>query len=330
MAIYFIKKQTIISFNIQYISGICLNFLLYFCIDQNKKDMTYNEPMLRKNALQDKIIVVTGGGSGLGKSMTKYFLQLGAKVAITSRNLEKLQNTASELEKETGGEVLALKCDVRHYEEVEQMLAGAISQFGQVNGLVNNAAGNFISPTERLSAHAFDTIIDIVLKGSKNATLAFGKYWIKEQIKPATVLNIVTTYAWTGSAYVVPSATAKAGVLAMTRSLAVEWAKYGIRFNAIAPGPFPTKGAWDRLLPGELRDKFDPAKKVPLKRVGEHQELANLAAYLMSDFSSYINGEVITIDGGEWLYGAGEFNQLEQIPNKMWDKLEEMIKKRKK
>ncbi len=292
--------------------------------------MKYNEPMLREGALKDKTIVVTGGGSGLGKSMTKYFLELGAHVAITSRNLEKLQKTAEELRKETGGEILALRCDVRNYDEVENMLTEAVKHFGHVNGLVNNAAGNFISPTERLSARAFDTIIDIVLKGSKNATLAFGKYWIKEKIKPATVLSIVTTYAWTGSAYVVPSATAKAGVLAMTRSLAVEWAKYGMRFNAIAPGPFPTKGAWDRLLPGDLKDKFDPAKKIPLKRVGEHQELANLAAYLMSDFSSYINGEVITIDGGEWLYGAGEFNQLEKIPQEMWDMLEQMIKNRKK
>ena len=144
------------------------------------------------------------------------------------------------------------------------------------------------------------------------------------------VLNIVTTYAWTGSGYVVPSAAAKAGVLAMTRSLAVEWAKYGMQFNAIAPGPFPTKGAWDRLLPGDLKEKFDMSKKVPLNRVGEHQELANLAAYMVSDFSSYINGEVITIDGGEWLKGAGEFNLLEDIPKEMWDQLEAMIRATKK
>ena len=292
--------------------------------------MKYTEPMLRDDALQGKTIIVTGGGSGLGKTMSRYFLQLGAKVVITSRNIEKLQKTAADLSQETGGQVLPITCDVRHYEQVKQMLEQAVKQFGTVNGLVNNAAGNFISPTERLSANAFDTIIDIVLKGSKNATLALGKYWIKEQIKPTTILNIVTTYAWTGSAFVVPSATAKAGVLAMTRSLAVEWAKYGIRSNAIAPGPFPTKGAWDRLLPGDLKEKFDPAKKIPLKRVGEHQELANLAAYLMSDYSAYINGEVITIDGGEWLYGAGEFNQLDKIPPEMWDRLEQMIKKRQK
>ncbi|WP_447637869.1 SDR family oxidoreductase [Flavobacterium microcysteis] len=291
--------------------------------------MDFTKKMLRDNALEGKVIVVTGGGSGLGKAMTKYFLELGAKVAITSRDLEKLRTTAEELEKETGGECLPLACDVRNYEQVETMLAGVLEKFGKVDVLLNNAAGNFISPTERLSANAFDTIIDIVLKGSKNCTLAFGKHWIDTKQQNTTILNIVTTYAWTGSAYVVPSATAKAGVLAMTRSLAVEWAKYGIRSNAIAPGPFPTKGAWDRLLPGDLKDKFDLAKKVPLKRVGDHQELANLAAYLVSDFSAYVNGEVITIDGGEWLKGAGQFNLLEAVPEEMWDMLEAMIKAKK-
>lgn len=288
--------------------------------------MNFSAKMLRDNALSDKVIVVTGGGSGLGKAMSKYFLELGAKVAISSRDLEKLKTTAAELEKETGGTCLPIQCDVRHYDEVEAMLAEVLKTFGKVDVLLNNAAGNFISPTERLSANAFDTIIDIVLKGSKNCTLAFGKHWIAEKQTNCNVLNIVTTYAWTGSGYVVPSATAKAGVLAMTRSLAVEWAKYGIRMNAIAPGPFPTKGAWDRLLPGDLAEKFDMAKKVPLKRVGDHQELANLAAYLVSDFSAYINGEVIVIDGGEWLQGAGQFNILEKIPQEMWDMLEAMIK----
>jgi len=291
--------------------------------------MDYTQKMLRDDALKGKTIVVTGGGSGLGKAMTKYFMELGANVAITSRDLEKLKNTAKELENETGGNCLPLQCDVRHYEEVEKMLEGVIEKFGSADVLLNNAAGNFISPTERLSANAFDTIIDIVLKGSKNCTLAFGKHWIDKKETNKTILNIVTTYAWTGSAYVVPSATAKAGVLAMTRSLAVEWAKYGIRSNAIAPGPFPTKGAWDRLLPGDLKEKFDLAKKVPLKRVGEHQELANLAAYLVSDFSAYVNGEVITIDGGEWLKGAGQFNLLEAIPEEMWDQLEAMIRSKK-
>ena len=286
--------------------------------------------MLKEGSLKDQVIVVTGGGSGLGKAMTTYFLELGASVVITSRNIEKLNAVKIELEEKTGGTVLAVQCDVRNYKEVENVLAETLKKFGKVDGLLNNAAGNFISPTERLSANAFDTIIDIVLKGSKNCTLAFGKHWIAAKQLKSTILNIVTTYAWTGSGYVVPSATAKAGVLAMTRSLAVEWAKYGIRSNAIAPGPFPTKGAWDRLLPGDLKEKFDMKKKVPVGRVGEHQELANLAAYLMSDFSAYVNGEVITIDGGEWLKGAGEFNMLEEVSDEMWDMLEAMIRNKKK
>lgn len=300
--------------------------MFIFTIAKTNWIMNYTQKMLRDDALKGKVIVVTGGGSGLGKAMTKYFLELGAKVAITSRDLEKLENTAKELEQETGGSCLALQCDVRHYDQVENMIAKTVETFGSIDVLLNNAAGNFISPTERLSANAFDTIIDIVLKGTKNCTLALGKHWIDKKETNKVVLNIVTTYAWTGSAYVVPSATAKAGVLAMTRSLAVEWAKYGIRMNAIAPGPFPTKGAWDRLLPGDLKDKFDLAKKVPLQRVGEHQELANLAAYLVSDFSAYMNGEVVTLDGGEWLKGAGEFNMLEEIPKELWDMLEMMIK----
>lgn len=288
--------------------------------------MNFKNKMLRDDTLQGKTIVVTGGGSGLGKAMTKYFLELGAQVAITSRNLEKLKTTAEALEAETSGTCFPVQCDVRDYVQVVAMRDAVIEQFGSVDVLLNNAAGNFISPTERLSANAFDVVIDIVLKGSKNCTLAFGKHWIDKKETNKTILNIVTTYAWTGSAYVVPSATAKAGVLAMTRSLAVEWAKYGIRSNAIAPGPFPTKGAWERLLPGDLAEKFDLSKKVPLRRVGAHQELANLAAYLVSDFSAYINGEVVTIDGGEWLEGAGQFNLLQDIPEELWDQLEAMVK----
>lgn len=282
--------------------------------------------MLRDDALKGKTIIITGGGTGLGKAMTKYFLQLGANCVITSRKLEVLQKTAAELEAETGGKCLALQCDVRLYHEVERMVNDAIATFGKVDVLLNNAAGNFISPTERLSAGAFKAIIGIVLEGSINCTLALGKHWIANKETNKVVLNIVTTYAWTGSPYVVPSATAKAGVLAMTRSLAVEWAKYGIRMNAIAPGPFPTKGAWDRLVPGDLQEKFDLKNRVPLKRVGEHQELANLAAYLVSDFSGYVNGDVITIDGGEWLNGAGEFSMFEAVSESQWDDIEKMVR----
>nr|WP_090652621.1 SDR family oxidoreductase [Mucilaginibacter sp. OK283] len=277
--------------------------------------------MLRDDALKGKTIIITGGGTGLGKAMGTYFLQLGANLVITSRKLDVLQQTAAEMESATGGKVLPIVCDVRKYDEVETMLQQAIATFGRVDVLLNNAAGNFISPTERLSANAFSAIIDIVLKGSANCSLALGKYWIGEKI-PGNILNIITTYAFTGSAYVVPSACAKGGVLAMTRSLAVEWGRHGIRTNAIAPGPFPTKGAWERLLPGDMAQKFDFKNRVPLKRVGEHQELANLAAFLVSDFSAYINGEVITIDGGEWLQGAGQFSALEMIPAEMWDEIE--------
>ncbi len=285
----------------------------------------YQEPMLKDNALKDKVILVTGGGTGLGRSMSKYFLQLGAKVVIASRKLEVLEQTAKELAEETGGEVLPLECDVRDYLKVEKTLQAILEKWGKVDVLVNNAAGNFISPTEKLSPKAFDTIIGIVLQGTYNFTLAVGKYWI-EQKQKGTILNIVTTYAWTGSAYVVPSACAKAGVLALTRSLAVEWAKYGIRSNAIAPGPFPTKGAWDRLFPENLREMMKIEKKIPVGRVGEHQELANLAAYLVSDFSAYVNGEVITIDGGEWLKGAGEFNYLDMLTPEMWEMAEKMVR----
>lgn len=279
--------------------------------------------MLQPESLKDKTIIITGGGTGLGRAMGKYFLELGANLVITSRKKEVIDRTAGELSHETGGKVLAVPCDVRKYEEIENVIQQAEATFGSVQGVVNNAAGNFISPTERLSHRAFDIVVDIVLKGTYYTTLAAGKNWIAKKQR-GTFLNIVTTYAWTGSGYVVPSACGKAGVLALTRSLAVEWAKYGIRSNAIAPGPFPTEGAWSRLLPGELVKKFDPAQRVPLKRLGEHQELANLAAYLISDFSAYVNGEVITIDGGEWLRNGGEFSHLEQVPDAMWDMLEKM------
>jgi NAD(P)-dependent dehydrogenase (short-subunit alcohol dehydrogenase family) len=281
------------------------------------------EGMLKPGSLKDKTIIVTGGGTGLGKSMGKYFLELGANLVITSRKMDVLSETAKALSSETGGKVLPVSCDVRKYEEIENVIRSAEAEFGQIHAVLNNAAGNFISPTERLSHRAFDIVVDIVLKGSYYTTLAAGKNWIAKK-QPGVFLNIVTTYAWTGSGYVVPSACGKAGVLALTRSLAVEWAKYKIRSNAIAPGPFPTEGAWSRLLPGDLAKKFDPAERIPLKRVGEHQELANLAAYLLSDYSAYVNGEVITIDGGEWLRNGGEFSHLEMIPGEMWDMLEKM------
>ena len=283
--------------------------------------------MLKENSLEGKVILVTGGGSGLGKSMVEYFYELGANIIITSRRENLLNEVAQKInKKEKKNKIYPISCDVREPDQVNNVIDKSFEKFGRIDCLVNNAAGNFISPTERLSTRAFDAIIDIVLKGTINFTLNLGKRWIKNK-QSGNVLNIVTTYSWTGSGYVVPSACAKAGVLSMTRSLAVEWAKYNIRLNAVAPGPFPTKGAWDRLLPGDLKDKFDPAKKVPLGRVGEHQELSNLCAYLVSDFSSYINGEVVTIDGAEWLKGAGQFNNLDMVTKEMWDFFEMMRKK---
>ena len=253
-------------------------------------------------------------------------MELGADLVITSRRQDVIEKTAEEL-REHGGKVLAIACDVRDSDQVNDMVSQTVNEFGKIDILLNNAAGNFISPTEDLSPNAFKTVVDIVLNGTFNCTQAAGK--VMREKDGGVILNIVTTYAWTGSGYVVPSASAKAGVLAMTRSLAVEWAKYGIRTVAIAPGPFPTKGAWSRLAPPGLGIQKKMKNRVPLKRVGEHIELANLATYLISDQAAYINGEVVTIDGGEWLQGAGEMNELEKLPRAAW-KLLQMKRKKKK
>ncbi len=283
--------------------------------------------MFRKDLLKDKTIIVTGGGTGLGKSMATRFGELGANLVIASRRENIIQSAAEEL-RQTGANVLGLSCDVRKPSSVQAMVDTVKKKFGKIDVLLNNAAGNFISPTENLSPGGFKVVVDIVLNGTFNCTLAVGKEMIAQG--GGTMLNIVTTYAWTGSGYVVPSAAAKAGVLAITRSLAVEWAKYGIRINAIAPGPFPTEGAWSRLAPPGLGIKKRMKNRIPLKRFGEHIELANLASYLLSDEAGYINGEVVTIDGGEWLKGAGEFNDLDKVPKIAWKAMEAMRKKSKK
>ena len=283
--------------------------------------------MFDATLLKGKNIIVTGGGTGLGKSMATRFAELGANIVITSRREGVISEAAKELQK-NGGKVVAIPCDVRDPEQVEAMVEQTVKELGSVDILLNNAAGNFISPTENLSPNAFKTVIDIVLNGTFHCTQAAGKVMRKN--KSGIILNIVTTYAWTGSGYVAPSACAKAGVLAMTRSLAVEWATYGSRTVAIAPGPFPTKGAWSRLAPPGLGIDKKMKARIPLKRVGEHIELANLASYLISDQAAYINGEVVTIDGGEWLQGAGEMNELEKIPKAAWKLLEMKRKKKKK
>ena len=217
--------------------------------------MSYSQGMLKEDVFKGKVMVVTGGGTGLGKSMATYFSKLGASVVICSRKFEVLEKTAQEIHDLTGNKVLPIACDVRIYEQVEQVINETERLLGPIDVLLNNAAGNFVSPTERLSHRAFDTVVDIVLKGSYNFTLAMGKNWISAK-RPGTILNIVTTYAWTGSGYVVPSAAAKAGILAMTRSLAVEWAKYSIRSNAIAPGPFPTEGRMEQAFAWKLKKEI--------------------------------------------------------------------------
>ncbi|MCH8546066.1 MAG: SDR family oxidoreductase [Cryomorphaceae bacterium] len=277
--------------------------------------------MLPQDSFKGKTILITGGATGLGFSMGKMLIELGANLCIMSRKLEALEAAKNELQHFGDGHIWIHPCDVRNAEEVETAIDYFLKSSGDIDALINNAAGNFIAPTASLSHNAFDTVLDIVLKGSKNCTLTLGKHWIQSGKGCKTVLNIVTTYASTGSAFVVPSAMAKAGVLAMTRSLAVEWARYGIRQVAIAPGPFPTEGAWERLFPGGLDKKLGVINQIPLKRAGDHRELANLASYLLSDFAAFINGEVVTIDGGEWLKGAGEMNFLLQLSDEQWASL---------
>lgn len=272
--------------------------------------------MFKPDLLAGEHILITGGGTGLGKSMGRRFLELGARLTICGRRQGVLEATAAEHRAATGGEITALPCDVREPEAVEAMIAAAEAA-APVTALVNNAAGNFLARSEELSPRAVDAVVGIVLKGSLNATLALGRRWLAAE-RQGTVLSIVTSYAWTGSAYVLPSAVAKAGVLAMTRSLAVEWGGRGIRLNAIAPGPFPTEGAWQRLVPRpELARAFETRN--PLRRPGEHRELADLAAFLLARGSGYVNGEVVAIDGGEWLAGAGQFSFLmDRLSDQDW------------
>jgi NAD(P)-dependent dehydrogenase (short-subunit alcohol dehydrogenase family) len=277
--------------------------------------------MFQPDLLKGRSILVTGGGSGLGRAMAVHFARLGARMFVIGRREERLRETCDEIHRH-GGTAAYTTCDVRDYAAVDTALAAAETQFGEVDSLVNNAAGNFMARTEKLSRNAFNAVVGIVLNGTFHCTQAFAKQRIAKKLG-GNVLNITTTYAAanSGSAYVVPSACAKAGVLAMTTSLAVEWAKYHIRLNAIAPGPFPTEGAWSRLMPSKQFEEHE-LNKIPMKRFGKHEELTNLAAFLLSDMAEYSNGECIVIDGGQWLRGAGEFNDLSMLPDAVWDQME--------
>ena len=275
--------------------------------------------MFRNDLLSSKRILITGGGTGLGKAMAHRFLQLGATVYICGRREEVLEQTAAELSAATKNQIHALPCDVRNLDAVEAMI-DTIWKAAPLDVLVNNAAGNFIARTEELSPRAFESVIGIVLLGTLHATMACGRRWLKAA-HPATVLSISATYAPVGSAYVVPSAISKAGVEALTRSLAVEWGNRGIRMNAIAPGPIPTQGAFSRVLPRPDLETL-ALDRNPMHRFGTTEELANLAAFLISDGSAYINGEVIRMDGGEFLQGAGEFSNLGRaLTDKDWESL---------
>lgn len=277
--------------------------------------------MFKEDLLKGRTIFLTGGGSGLGRSMALRFAELGARLFLVGRREEPLRETCEKIFR-FGGAAAYAPCDIRNYAAVEMVASRAEQQFGEINTLVNNAAGNFMARTETLSPNAFNAVVGIVLNGTFHCTQAFGKRWIAQK-HSGNVLNIVTTYAAAncGSAFVVPSACAKAGVLAMTTSLAVEWAKYHIRLNAIAPGPFPTEGAWSRLIPSKQFEDHSKDKH-PMKRFGRHEELTNLAAFLLSDMAEYINGECVVIDGAQWLRGAGEFNDLLLLPEAAWEEME--------
>jgi NAD(P)-dependent dehydrogenase (short-subunit alcohol dehydrogenase family) len=272
--------------------------------------------MFRDRILEGQVVMITGGGTGLGAAMGERFAELGATLALVSRSLDHLEPEAERL-RAKGYKVAVAAADVRNFDAVDAAVQRFSDELGPIGVLVNNAAGNFLSPTERLSPRAFAAVVEIVLNGTFHATLACGRRMIEGK-RGGRILNIVTNYAWTGSAFVVPSACAKAGVLAMTQSLAVEWGPHKIHVNAIAPGPFPTKGAWSRLLPTPEMEE-EARARIPLGRFGRHEELTNLAAYLVSDFADYITGACVTIDGGQWLFGAGSFNHLMSLPKEAWE-----------
>jgi len=278
--------------------------------------------MFAKNLLENRAVFITGGGTGLGRSIALRVANLGARVFVTGRREDPLRDTCQKI-CNAGGIAAYVTCDVRDPSAVQAAASRAEEVLGPVDTLINNAAGNFIARTETLSPNAFAAVVGIVLHGTFHCTQAFGRRWIASQ-RAGNILNIVTTYAAVncGSAFVVPSACAKAGVLAMTRSLAVEWSRYRIRLNAIAPGPFPTEGAWSRLVPST--DFEEHIRNLnPMRRFGRHDELANLAVYLLSQAAEYINGECVVIDGAQWLRQAATFNNLLDLPDSLWQEMEQ-------
>lgn len=286
--------------------------------------MDASKLMFREGLMQGERILVTGGGTGLGKEMSEAFLKLGAEVIIWGRRGEILKETADELMGRHGGKVVPMACDIRAAEAVHEAL-DQIWATGPLTGLVNNAAGNFISRTQDLSPRGFDAIANIVFRGSFYVTLDVGKRWIAEKRK-GNVISILTTWVWNGSPFTVPSAMSKAGLNAMTQSLAVEWGPYGIRFNAIAPGPFPTKGAWDRLSPGQGTDAAGGRSGNPMGRVGEMTELCNLAVFLMAPGCEYLTGQTIAIDGAMYQASGGNFSRLSEWTDEQWAAARDMIK----
>jgi NAD(P)-dependent dehydrogenase (short-subunit alcohol dehydrogenase family) len=272
-----------------------------------------------------KRILITGGGTGLGREMAEDYLRLGAEVYICGRRKNVLDDTAKELMDLHGGSVKTHSVDIRVAAAVDDMIGEIWADGGPLTGLVNNAAGNFISPTKDLSPKGFDAISGIVFHGSFYVTHACGTRWIKGGDK-GSVISILTTWIWNGGPFTVPSAMSKAGVNIMTKSLAAEWGQYGIRLNAIAPGPFPTKGAWERLSPGQSTDGESSRDGIPMGRVGEMDELKNLATFLMSDGCDYLTGQTIAIDGAGYNAGGGNFARLSKLTEEEWTNMREMIR----
>ena len=285
--------------------------------------------MFDKNVLKGKRILVTGGGSGLGKEMTRHFVKYGAEVYICGRRENVLKDTADEIMSEHGGKVNYFPLDIRDAMSIEENIENVFSE-GPLDGLVNNAAGNFISRTKDLSPNGFNAIASIVFHGTFYITNAVGKRWLELGHK-GSIVSILATWVWTGSPFVVPSAMSKSGINAMTKSLAVEWGPYGIRLNSIAPGPFPTEGAWARLMPQTGDKKSDISEdaersNVPLGRVGKMDELGNLATFLMADGCEYLTGQTIAIDGAQYITGGGTFSMMSSFKDEDWEAIKNTIK----